>query len=46
MNWASVRKAFLSLDKNHDGFINVDEFIDYFGQGNEAQMKLLRRIFE
>ena len=45
INWKSVRKAFLALDKNHDGLVNVDEFIDYFGNGNESQIKVLRKLF-
>ena len=36
LNWNSVRKAFLALDKDHDGFVNVDEFIDFFGESNES----------
>ena len=34
-NWVSVRKAFLDLDNDHDGFITVEDLIRYFGDDNE-----------
>jgi len=33
-NWISVRKAFLDLDSDYDGFITVDDIIRYFGTEN------------
>ena len=29
--WVSVRKAFLDLDSNKDGFVEVSDFLRYFG---------------
>ena len=29
--WTSVRKAFLDLDADHDGFITVEDIIRHFG---------------
>lgn len=34
-NWVSVRKAFLDLDSDYDGFISVEDIIRYFGNENE-----------
>ena len=31
-NWESVRKAFLDLDSDHDGFITVEDILRHFGQ--------------
>lgn len=30
-NWVSVRKAFLDLDVDKDGFINSEDIIRFFG---------------
>ena len=30
--WESVRKAFLALDSDHDGFITVEDILRHFGQ--------------
>jgi Ca2+-binding EF-hand superfamily protein len=32
-NWDSVRKAFLDLDSDYDGFITVEDILRNFGQG-------------
>ena len=34
-NWDSVRKAFLGLDTDYDGFITVEDILRYFGQDNK-----------
>jgi len=30
-NWESVRKAFLALDTDYDGYITVEDILRYFG---------------
>ena len=30
--WESVRKAFLALDSDHDGYITVEDILRHFGQ--------------
>lgn len=30
-NWVSVRKAFLDLDGDYDGYITVEDILRYFG---------------
>ncbi len=30
-NWESVRKAFLALDADYDGYITVEDILRYFG---------------
>ncbi|CDW71437.1 ef-hand calcium-binding domain-containing protein 6 [Stylonychia lemnae] len=34
-NWDSVRKAFLGLDTDYDGYITVEDILRYFGQDNK-----------
>lgn len=35
-NWVSVRKAFLDLDTDYDGFVTVEDILRYFGtEGNK-----------
>jgi Ca2+-binding EF-hand superfamily protein len=34
-NWDSVRKAFLDLDTDYDGFITVEDILRYFGQDSK-----------
>lgn len=34
-NWVSVRKAFLDLDTDHDGYISVEDILRYFGTDHE-----------
>jgi hypothetical protein len=33
-NWDSVRKAFLGLDTDYDGYITVEDILRNFGQGS------------
>lgn len=33
--WVSVRKAFLDLDADHDGYISVEDIMRYFGTEND-----------
>lgn len=34
-NWVSVRKAFLDLDTDYDGFVTVEDLIRFFGSENK-----------
>ena len=34
-NWVSVRKAFLDLDSDYDGFVTVEDIIRYFDSDNK-----------
>jgi Ca2+-binding EF-hand superfamily protein len=34
--WVSVKKAFLDLDADHDGFITHEDLIRYFRTGEEG----------
>ena len=34
-NWDSVRKAFLDLDTDYDGFITVEDILRYFGNDSK-----------
>lgn len=35
-NWVSVRKAFLDLDSDYDGFISVEDFAKLVGFGGNS----------
>lgn len=38
-NYDSVRKAFLSMDTDHDGFITIEDFMRLFG-GQQSMSSL------
>lgn len=42
--WVSVRKAFLDLDTDHDGYISVEDIIRYFGTENEFSFQDLKKL--
>jgi Ca2+-binding EF-hand superfamily protein len=44
-NWVSVRKAFLDLDTDYDGFVTVEDILRYFGTDNkEFDFKDLKKL--
>ena len=44
-NFDSVRKAFLGLDTDYDGFITVEDILRYFGQdSNEFNYNDLKKL--
>lgn len=44
-NWDSVRKAFLGLDTDYDGYITVEDILRYFGQDSkEFNFKDLKKV--
>ena len=36
--WVSVRKAFLELDFNKDGFIEASDILRFFGDDNDIDL--------
>lgn len=40
----SVRKAFLSIDLDHNGFITVEEFLKFFGNDKDINYADLKKI--
>lgn len=34
-NWVSVRRAFLDLDYDHDGYVTGEDILRYFGAANK-----------
>lgn len=34
-NWVSVRRAFLDLDIDHDGFVTAEDIMRFFGDSNK-----------
>lgn len=45
-NWVSVRKAFLDLDMDHDGYISVEDIMKYFGNVNELNINDLKKLIK
>ena len=43
--FTSVRKAFLELDIDHDGFISVEDILRYFGIDTEFNFNDLKKLF-
>jgi len=43
-NWVSVRKAFLDLDGNNDGFISCEDIMKHFGADCELNVNDLKKI--
>jgi Ca2+-binding EF-hand superfamily protein len=39
-----VRRAFLDLDLDHDGFISVEDIMKYFGTDNELNFNDLKKL--
>ena len=44
--YESVRKAFLSLDQDHDGFVTVDEFWKVFGELSDINYNDLKKLVQ
>lgn len=42
--WESVRKAFLALDGDYDGFITVEDILRHFGQKKDFNYNDLKKI--
>ena len=40
----SVRKAFLALDTNYDGFITVEDILKYFGNDTDLNFNDLKKL--
>ena len=44
--WVSVRKAFLDLDIDHDGYISAEDIIRYFGTDNAFSFQELKMLLQ
>ena len=44
--WESVRKAFLALDSDYDGFITVEDILRYFGEEKEMNYADLKKLIK
>jgi Ca2+-binding EF-hand superfamily protein len=45
-NWVSVRKAFLDLDTDYDGFVTVEDLLRFFGDKEFDFSDLKKLIFD
>lgn len=45
-SYDSVRKAFLALDTDHDGFITIEDFMRNFGGDKDIQFVDLKKLIE
>lgn len=43
-NWESVRKAFLALDTDYDGYITVEDILRYFGSDKDFSYNDLKKL--
>ena len=43
-NWVSVRKAFLDLDTDYDGYITVEDILRYFGEHKEFEFNDIKKL--
>ena len=42
--YESVRKAFLALDTDYDGYINVEDILKYYGNETELNYNELKKL--
>jgi len=45
-NWVSVRKAFLDLDADHDGYVTVEDIIRYFGSDHDYSFQDVKKLMQ
>jgi hypothetical protein len=45
-NWVSVRKAFLDLDSDYDGFITPEDFSKHFGNSDDITYDDMRLLIQ
>lgn len=46
-NWDSVRKAFLDLDTDYDGFVTVEDILRYFdSDSDKINFHDLKKLFK
>jgi hypothetical protein len=45
-NYDSVRKAFLALDADHDGFITIEDFLRNFGDNKDLRFVDLKKLIQ
>lgn len=44
--WVSVRKAFLDLDSNKDGLVEVSDFLRYFGDHDDIDPVDMKKLIQ
>jgi hypothetical protein len=45
-NWVSVRKAFLDIDTDYDGFITAEDFANLIGGSKNFDFNLLKMLIK